>query len=360
MPARRARQRALAEQDRLREIRDSVKQTVRPVVSHRPIRLLRHTLAQAWRDRVLGLAAEAAFWQLLSIPPLLLALLGSIGYLKPLFGASNVQSIEDNIITWSDRVLTPSVQQSLVEPTINGVLRQGRADLISIGFVMALWAGSSATATYVNTISIAYGMRDVRSTVHSRLVALAIYLGYMVVGICLIPIMVLGPSEVVHLLPDNIEHDAGTLVDALYWPTVTVVLLAGLATLYYFAIPRRLPWHRGLPGAAFAGCVFIGGSYAIREYFAFVSGRAYAYGALGAPIAALLYLFLLALAVLLGAELNAELEQIWPSKPNRRTRRRMLRARLSASAPYRDPSLPESAGDSAATRAMTQPPGRRD
>ncbi|MGI8867479.1 MAG: YihY/virulence factor BrkB family protein [Mycobacteriales bacterium] len=324
--ARRARERALTEQDRLREIRASVRQSVRPVVSHRPFRLLRHTLAEAWRDRVWGLSAEAAFWQLLSVPPLMLALLGSLGYLTPLFGKGTIRSMENSIVNWSGRTLSPSVQEDIVAPMVHRVLEGGRADIVSIGFVLALWAGSSATATYVNTISIAYGMRDVRSVARARLVALAIYLCYMLGAVTIIPVMVLGPSEIVHLLPGSLQHDARSFVDALYWPTVVLFLLAGLATLYYFAIPKRLPWHRGLPGAAFAGLIFIGGSYAIREYFAFVSGRTGAYGVLGAPIAALLYLFLLALAILLGAELNAELERIWPSQPSRRRRRRDTRA----------------------------------
>ncbi len=320
--AARARERALAEQERLREIRASVKETVRPVVSHRPVRLLRSTFAQAWRDRVLGLSAEAAFWQLLSIPPLFLALLGTLGYFGDFLGANVIQTIEDNLIRWSEKVLTPSVVDSLVRPTVEDVLRRGRADVISIGFVMALWAGSSATATYVNTISIAYGMRDLRGAVRSRLVALAIYLIYICGGVCLVPIMVLGPSKIVNLMPKSIRGDAHTFVNALYWPVVAVLLLAGLTSLYHFALPKRLPWHRGVPGAAFAGCIFLLGSYAVRKYFGFVSHHAYAYGALGAPIAALLFLFLLALAILLGAELNAEIEQMWPSRPTRRARKK--------------------------------------
>ena len=74
------------------------------------------------------------------------------------------------------------------------MLHGGRADVISIGFVLALWAGSSATATFVNTITIAYGMRDLRGAVRSRLLALWLFLGSVLVGVVVLPMLVLGPD----------------------------------------------------------------------------------------------------------------------------------------------------------------------
>ena len=65
----------------------------------------------------------------------------------------------------------------MIRPTLHEVLHSNRADVISIGFVTALWAGSSATATFVNTTTIAYGMRDQRGALRSRLLALGLFLG---------------------------------------------------------------------------------------------------------------------------------------------------------------------------------------
>jgi membrane protein len=84
----------------------------------------------------------------------------------------------------------------------------------------------------------------------------------------------------------------------------------------------------------FAGCIFLLGSYGLRIYIDSVVRRAYLYGALASPIAALLFLFLLALAVLLGAEFNATIEEMWPSRPSGHTRRR-ARRRAKASATRR-------------------------
>lgn len=293
----------------------AVREAARPVTRQRHVRLFRRTLAKAWDDRVLGLSAEAAFWQLLSLPPLFLALLGSLGYLSGLLGADTVNEIERTLLDAFSRALTPQVVEQVVEPTVSNVLRQGRADFLTIGFLLALWAGSSATATFVNTVTIAYGMRDLRGAVHSRLLALFLYLFTVVLGVVLLPVMVLGPGRLVSLFPDSVRSDVAAVVNAAYWPTVGLLLLVGLVTFYHLAPPRRLPWRRGLAGAVLAGFVFVGGSIALRFYIGFVVDQGFSYGALAAPIGALLFFYLLALAVLMGAELNAAIEDTWPSRP---------------------------------------------
>jgi len=285
------------------------------VAKQRHVSVFRRMLSRAWGDRILGLSAEAAFWQLLSLPPLFLALLGSLGYFSGLLGADTVDQIEQQLLDFFSRAFTPSVVEEVIAPTVNQVLREGRAAVISVGFVIALWAGSSATSTFVNTVTIAYGMRDQRGAIRSRLLALYLYLLTVVIGIVLLPVMVLGPGRLVGLFPESVRGDVGTAVNAAYWPAVGVLLLLGLVTFYHLAPPHRLPWRRGVPGAVLAGIVFVGGSTGLRLYIGFVVSQGFTYGALAAPIGALLFFYLLALAVLLGAELNATIEQTWPSRP---------------------------------------------
>src|SRR5206468_10555258 len=90
--------------------------------------------------------------------------------------------------------------------------------------------------------------------------------------------------------------------------------LLGLTTFYKLAIPRRLPWHRALPGAVFAVLIFLAGSTGLRAYISFIIDHNHAYGTLASPIAALLFFFVLALGVLLGAEFNAAIEDRKPAK----------------------------------------------
>ena len=275
--------------------------------------LLRRTVVASWNDRVLGLSAEAAFWQLLSLPSLLLALVATLGYVSRRVGTDTPAREEQRIEATLGHAFSQQVVTQVIHPTLHEVLFSGRLDVISIGFILALWAGSSATATFVNTITIAYDMRDLRGPVRSRLLALRLFLGSVLLGVIVLPALVLGPGLLSRAFPHNLRATASRIITASYYPAVVVLLLLGLATLYHLAPPRRLPWIRGLPGAVVAILVFMGGSAALRAYISFILDHNHAYGTLASPIAALLFFFLLALGVLYGAEVNAVIEQISPS-----------------------------------------------
>jgi membrane protein len=281
--------------------------------------LLRRTAAKAWHDRLLGLSAETAFWQLLSLPSLFLALVATLGYISRWLGTDTLNRTETTLESGMSDAFSKQVVHDIVSPMIHEILHGGRADIISIGFVIALWAGSSATATFVNTITIAYGMRDLRGAVRSRLLALGLFLGSVVIGVIVLPVMVLGPDLFAKIFPDDWVQRVNRITSDLYYPVVVVLLLVGLATLYHLAPPRRLPWHRGLPGAAFALLIFLGGSALLRLYIHFILDNNHAYGTLATPIAALLFFYILALGVLLGAEFNAALEEAAPT-PSRQPR----------------------------------------
>ncbi len=276
--------------------------------------LLRQAVVKAWHDRVLGLSAEAAFWQMLSLPSLFLALVGLLGYVSGWFGQRTVHRTELQIESTLARAFSPQVVDEVIRPTLREVLHGGRAGIVSIGFVLALWAGSSATATFVNTVTIAYDMRDLRGPIRSRLLALGLFLGTVLLGVVLLPMLVLGPDLLRRTFPDSVRSTVSKLVDIGYYPVLIVMLMIGLTTFYKLAPPRRLPWGRGLPGATLALLVFLAGSAGLREYITFVLDHNHAYAAVAAPIAALLFFFVLALGVLLGAEFNAAVEQYRPAR----------------------------------------------
>jgi membrane protein len=304
--------------------------------------LLGRTVSKAWHDRILCLSAEAAFWQLLSLPPLILAGLASLGYVADWFGPDTVTRVQAQIESALSRGFSAEFVNQTIAPTLNEVLHGPRAGLISIGFILALWAGSSGTATYVNTITIAYDMREQRGAVRSRLLALGLFLGTVLIGVIALPLLVLSPSLVINLFPVDARDTARSVVNGAYYPTLVVLLLIGLTTLYHLAPPRRLPWRRGVPGAVLAFAVFFGGAAGLRSYITFIVRQSHAYGSLAAPIAALLFLFILALGVLLGAEFNAAIEYMWPS-PARRPRSLQPRrwVRLDKASPKSGPEATE-------------------
>jgi membrane protein len=296
-----------------------------PMLLRVPLEVLGRTLAKAWQDRILGLSAEAAFWQILSIPPLLIGLLGSLGYLGNLIGGASVSEIEAQLLTSSAQVLTPDVVDSLVRPTLTDILGSGRLDVVSLGFVLSLWAGSSATATFMNTIVIAYDQRDVRGPIRTRLKALWLFVVGMVMAVLTLPLLVLGRAVLVDLLPQRWQSTATVLVNAVYWPLVLIGLLLALTSFYHVVLPHRLPWRRHLPGAVFALAFFLVAALVVRAYVADILTTALPYGALATPIAALLFCFFFGMAVLLGAELNTTIQARWPAPLRRHDKRRRER-----------------------------------
>lgn len=278
------------------------------------------TARRAWHDRVLGLAAEAGFWQLLSLPSMILAVLGVIGFFSGPLGADNLNHLQHSIDKALSHVIVPSAVQSTIAPALHRILFGGRADVVSISFIVSLWTGSSAMATYVNTITIAYGLRHERGAVKSRLLALRLYVYFVLSSIVLLPLLVLGPSRLVDAFPDRWHNVVNALVVTAYWPVVVLLSLALLATLYHRALPVRTPWLRALPGAVMAVILWVAGSTVLRAWLGWAFRKTATYGPLSAPVAVLLFLYLTALAILLGAELNAEIDRLWPRPETERAR----------------------------------------
>ncbi|MBB4929533.1 membrane protein [Lipingzhangella halophila] len=275
-------------------------------------RLAARTLRRAWADRVLGLAAEAGFWALLSLTPLLLVLVAAIGYLPSLFGAGTVSEVETWILTVAGHVLAPSAVEEVIDPVLADVLRHGRGEIVSAGFLLALWSGSAAMNTYVNAITIAYGMHDLRPALRARALAFALYLGALGSGALVLPLLVATPDWILAATPADARPVVGPLVSVGYWPVLIVLCTGLLVVLYRAATPVRGRWRREVPGAVLAMLLWLGGSMTLRLFMSLVIAGNAAYGVLAAPAAALLFLYVTALAVLLGAELNAQIARSRP------------------------------------------------
>src|ERR1700755_2779172 len=111
-----------------------------------PIRPSRHhiwqiakrTLSKSWDDSIFSESAQAGFWSVLSLPPLLLGMLGSLAYVAPLFGPTTLQTIEDRLIRTSNSFFSPHVVHEIIEPKIRDILLGARGEVVSIGFVISL------------------------------------------------------------------------------------------------------------------------------------------------------------------------------------------------------------------------------
>lgn len=269
--------------------------------------VISRTVGICLRYRVTGLAAEAAFFAILSLPPLIFGLAGAIGFVAQRYDVATIAEFREQVLALSSRALTPDAVDTVIRPTLDDVLSGGRFEVISIGFLLALWSGSRALNVFVDTITIMYGLSGQRGIVTTRALSFVLYLVFMVVGIIVLPLVLAGPSLVDQLLPNRFA-----VIGTLYWPVVLIGTVCFLAGLYHLSVPVRTRWVSEMPGAALTLLIWLGGSWLLRVILIASAGSTTIYGPLAAPIAVLIWLFVTSLAVLIGAACNAAIDFVWP------------------------------------------------
>lgn len=268
------------------------------------------TIDGAIGDRLPGLAAETSFYIVLSLPALVVAIIAAIPAFLPTIDGQNWQDqLVDRALEISSVALTQTTIDTVVEPLLYSLLEGGGVGIVSTAFVAAIWIASRAVKVVLTTTALVYGGSSPRAGWLQRLIGFAVTLGALVVGTVLAPLLLAGPS-VAEQAEEWFEIELGLLVpiwQAAYWPTVVLLAMLAIAALYRIAVPHRERWWRDLPGAAAATGVWLLGSGGLRLYGAWLTATDSVYGPLAGPVVALLWLWLTALAVLLGAELNASL-----------------------------------------------------
>ncbi|MUL80277.1 MULTISPECIES: YihY/virulence factor BrkB family protein [unclassified Mycolicibacterium] len=280
-----------------------------PPSRHHIWHITRRTLSKSWDDSIFSESAQAAFWCALSLPPLLLGMLGSLAYIAPLFGPDTLPTIQDQLINAANSFFSPNVVNEIIEPTIRDIVRGARGEVVSVGFVISLWAGSSAVSAFVDSIVEAHDQTPLRHPVRQRFYALGLYVIMLVFAIAAAPIMALGPRAIAEHIPDswaNVLHYG-------YYPALFLAVLVGVTALYRVSLPAPIPTHRLVLGAVLATVVFLVATFGLRIYLTWITSTGYTYGALATPIAFLLFAFFLGFAIMLGAELNAAIQEEWPA-----------------------------------------------
>ncbi len=284
-----------------------------PARARPAVTLLLRTITDTRDDRVPGLAAEVAFFVLLSLPPLLLLVLGSVGYLGQA-APSIATNAADRLLSLAGTALTEDTV-ALLEPVIEQLLTDGRADIASLGVVLTVYSASRALRVVVVALTIAYDQPETRPSWKDRLWGLGLTVIGLILGVVTVPLLVLGPGFGRQL---GSQVVGGSAVDFIwrvgYWPTAVVVATVLIASLYHFAAPWTTPWRRDLPGAVLAMALWLAGSAGLRVYVDRSVVAEAVFTPLAGPLVLLLWLYVSAFAVLLGAELNAEIEKLWPTR----------------------------------------------
>jgi len=146
-----------------------------------------------------------------------------------------------------------------------------------------------------------------RGIVRTRALSFLLYLVFLAAGVVLLPLILAGPSLVNRVLPLSL-----VTIGNLYWPVVLLGSVCMLATLFHLSVPARTRWRADLPGAAVTVAMWVGGSVLLRYFLSKSIGSTTIYGPLATPIAFLLWLYIISIAVLIGAALNSGLDDVFP------------------------------------------------
>jgi membrane protein len=322
---------------------------------HHLRRIAGRTLSKAWDDSIFSESAQAGFWSVLSLPPLLLGLLGSLSYIAPLFGPDTLPAIEQRLISTASSFFSTNIVNEIIEPTINDIVAGARGEVVSLGFVISLWAGSSAISAFLDSIVEAHDQTPLRHPVRQRFYALGLYVAGLLIVIVTAPLIALGPRKVSEYIPDSWHM----VLQYGYYPALLLALTITITVLYRLSLPKPLPTHRLVIGAVLASAVFVVATVGLRIYLSYITRTGYTYGALATPIAFLLFAFFLGFAIMIGAELNNAIEEEFPAPDTHADQlRSWLEARAAAKSPEERAAAEDAAADAIAGEAAVDDPVR--
>jgi len=276
---------------------------------HHVWRIAKRTLSKSWDDSIFSESAQVGFWSALSLPPLLLGMLGSLAYVAPLFGPDVLPTIQRQLISTSNTFFSKNIVAELIEPTVRDIVQGARGEVVSLGFVISLWAGSSAISALVDSVVEAHDQTELRHPVRQRFFALGLYMVMLVFVTVAAPLLALGPRKIGEYVPASWHN----VLQFGYYPMLALGLVVAVTILYRVSLPKPLPTHRLVGGAILATTVFVVATAGLRIYLEYITRTGYTYGALATPIAFLLFAFFLGFAIMMGAELNAAVEDEWPA-----------------------------------------------
>ncbi|AXC10434.1 Ribonuclease BN [Acidisarcina polymorpha] len=255
---------------------------------------------EMFRTRSFVVAAALSFYFLLSLVPLLIVFSSLLSYLP-------IPNIFDQLLDLMATVVPPDAM-ALVQKIVISVLSPHARGLLSFGVLGYLWSSTGGYSAVIEALDIAYGVRDSRPWWRDRLQALLLTFTTGALFTTSLILLILG-------------SDFGHMVEAVFptpdsfgrmWPAIRLALtfttfLAAVLVMYVFGPNARITFRSALPGAVLAVFGWFLGSFGFTFYLKHFADYDVTYGSLGAVIVLMLWFYIIAVAMLLGAEVNAQL-----------------------------------------------------
>jgi membrane protein len=267
--------------------------------------LFRRTLSEALADDVLSLAAQQAYYFFFALFPLLLALISLASFFP-------VENLVPEIVSLLSRV-APEDILTIVRDQILKISASNAGGLLTFAFLFALWSSSAAVLSMCTTLNAAYDITEGRPWWKVRLTAIGLTVGLALFILVSMTLVIAGPT-----LAEQVADGLGLgpafewTWKIAQWPLIFVLIATAIALLYYFAPDAQQDWVWITPGSVLATLLWVGISVGFKFYIKNFGNYNETYGAIGGVMVLLLWFYLSGLAILIGAELNAEIEHASP------------------------------------------------
>jgi membrane protein len=267
--------------------------------------ILRRAFRDAFgKDHCLGMAAELAYYFFFSLFPALLVLVGFASYFP-------LETLIDDMFRTLGGIVPPEALQ-IITDQIKKISESENGGLLTLGMAIALWSSSTAMISIVDTLNRAYDIEEGRPWWKVRLLAIGLTVGVALFILMSFALILIGPTMAewvaAHFYLGRTFVVAWSIVQ---WPIVFALACTGIALIYYFAPDAEQDWVLLTPGSVFATTLWVLSSLALKYYVA-SWGNFDTYGAIGAVMILMLWFYISALVILVGAELNAEIEHASP------------------------------------------------
>ena len=265
--------------------------------------------ARVWRemsyDDIFNRAAILGFYFMLALFPLLLCLTALLG----LFAQAGTE-LRDNLFSYLARV-APRSAYALIYETVNEVSEGGSRGKLTFGLLASVWAASNGMLAVVDTLNMAYRVREARPWWKARLVAAALTLALAVLVVSALALVLYG-GQIAEALSGPLGLGGGFTAawGVLRWLFVLGFVLLAFGLIYYFAPnlhEQKFRWV--LPGMVVGVALWLAGSLGFRLYLRYFNTYNAVYGSLGAVIVLMLWFYLTGAAILVGGEVNSEIER---------------------------------------------------
>jgi membrane protein len=266
--------------------------------------LLRRTWKEFNADDCLGLAAQLAYYLLLALVPALVFLIALTSYFPP--------RLIDQMIS-SVGTVVPGEMAQLLQDQLRTIAQGQNGGLLTFGIAMALWSSSAAIVAIVYALNKAYDIEEARPWWKVRLTAIALTIGLAVFVLAALGLVLAGPA-LAEYLADRTGFGGAFEWSwkILQWPLVLGLVATALGVLNYFGPDAEQDWAWVTPGAALGTVLWLVVSLAFKVYVTNFASYNETYGSLGGIIVLMLWFYLSGLAILAGAEMNAEIEHASP------------------------------------------------